>query len=74
MSSNLAFRALREFISQVDTIGELSHVRGGNWALEIGALTDVVRRTLPDKGPALVFEDIEDYPPEHRVFTNASAS
>jgi UbiD family decarboxylase len=74
LSSNLAFRDLREFISQVDAIGELSHVRGANWALEIGALTDVVRRTLPDKGPALMFEDIEDYPPEYRVFTNASAS
>jgi UbiD family decarboxylase len=72
--SQLSFADLREFIARVDELGELAHVPGADWRLEIGALTDVVRRTLPDKGPALMFDDIEGYPRGHRVFTNATAS
>jgi UbiD family decarboxylase len=73
-STTLSFTDLREYVGEVDQLGELRRIRGANWDREIGALTDVVRRELADKGPALLFEQIEGYSSDHRILTNATAS
>jgi UbiD family decarboxylase len=66
----IMYRDLREWLSQVEKIGELRTVRGADWELEIGALTQVAYKQ-PGGGPLLVFDEIKGYPQGYRVITNA---
>jgi len=64
----MPFRDLREFIEKVHEIGELKIVKGVHWDLEIGCLGELMAER---GGPALLFDEIVDYPPGYRVFLNA---
>ncbi|HZW58602.1 MAG TPA: UbiD family decarboxylase [Nitrososphaerales archaeon] len=57
---------LREYITQATEMGELQVVKGAHWNLEIGALTDL---NAKKRGPALLFDEIVDYPSGYRVLT-----
>lgn len=59
---------LRVFLDQVRALGELKEIAGAHWNLEIGALTELfAEESLP---PALLFDDIPDYPKGRRVLSN----
>lgn len=59
---------LREFVKRVEDLGELKRVDGADWNLEIGAITEI----LAEKhGPAILFDNIKDYPSGYRVLSNA---
>jgi 4-hydroxy-3-polyprenylbenzoate decarboxylase len=60
---------LRTWLEDVEALGQLQRVRGAHWDLEIGALTELTCTKLATP-PALLFEDIPDYPPGYRVLTN----
>lgn len=62
---------LSEFIENVDRLGELRHVRGADWNLEIGAVTDLNAKR---HGPALLFDEIKGYPKGYRVLTSLISS
>ena len=64
----MAFKDLREFIQQVDQIGQLRQVNHADKDTEIGGVTEVAAG-LPVP-PALLFDHIDGYPPGFRVFTN----
>jgi len=59
---------LRAWLREVEALGELKEVRGADWNLEIGAITEI-SGSEPNP-PALLFDDIQDYPPGFRIFTN----
>ena len=59
---------LREFLAGTAKLGELKTVRKADWNLEIGAITEI--SGAEPNPPALLFEDIIDYPPGFRVLTN----
>ena len=62
------FNDLREFIKQVEQLGEVRVVEGADWDLEIGRITELA---LSDpKSPLLVFDKIKGYPAGYRVVTN----
>ena len=65
------FNDLRDFIEQAEKMGEVRHVDGANWDLEIGALSEAMVR--PDS-PVLLFDNINDYPAGYRVCTNLVTS
>lgn len=55
----MAFKDLREYVSLLETKGELKRVKAEvDWDEEIGA---IVRKTLMKQGPALLFENIKDH-------------
>src|SRR3989338_3073067 len=62
----MGYKDLREWIQQVDEMGELKVLEGADWNLEIGTLT-----VLASKGkagsPALLFDRIKGYPQGYRV-------
>ncbi len=62
----MGYTDLREWIRQVDEMGELKILEGADWNREIGALT-----VLASKGkagsPALLFDRITGYPRGYRV-------
>ena len=47
-------------------MGELKTLKGCDWNLEIGAITELVAHK--EDGPAVLFEDIKGYPTGYRVF------
>ena len=61
----MSYRDLREWLEQVDAMGELRTVPGCDWNLEIGALAEVAGRG--QDAPAILFDKIKDYPEGHRV-------
>lgn len=62
---------LRGYIRAVEVEGELLKVDGAHWDLEIGAITELIAER---HGPALLFDNIVDYPRGYRVFSNGFAT
>jgi len=53
-------------------MGELRHVKGADWDLEIGAIAELSYRR--PKPRALLFDEIKDYRPGQRVLTGSTGS
>src|SRR5687767_1003058 len=58
---------LRSWIERVEQLGELQHVSGAHWDLEIGTISEINYRRKPPA--ALLFDDIVGYPRGQRVLT-----
>ncbi len=67
-------RDLREWIERVEGIGELMRVSGVHWNLEMGAVAEMIYHAYPGNSPAILFENIPDYPPDFRVLTGVTNS
>ena len=48
----MPYTDLRDFLKQVDDLGELRLVRGADWNVEIGAITDLAQHQI--NGPAVL--------------------
>ena len=59
---------LRVFLTEVKAAGELEEISGAHWNLELGALTELFAEQTPT--PALLFDNIPDYPKGRRVLSN----
>jgi 4-hydroxy-3-polyprenylbenzoate decarboxylase len=64
----MAFKDLREFVSALEGIHELRAVRGAEWNLEIGTISEIDYEL---KGPALMFDEVPGYPKGYRILANA---
>ena len=63
---------LRTWLGEVERLGELRHVGGADWNLELGAISELnVKKALP---PALLFDEIKGYPKGFRVLTCSTSS
>src|SRR5574339_246444 len=63
---------LRAWLDAVEKLGELRHVRGADWNLELGAISELnVKKDAP---PALIFDEIKGYPKGFRVVTCTTSS
>src|SRR5437764_1154452 len=63
---------LRNWLAEIEQLGELKHVRGADWNLELGAISELnVKKDLP---PALLFDEIKGYPQGFRVLTCSTSS
>lgn len=62
-------RDLREWMSQVDQLGELKRIDGAHWDVEIGAITELGHHR-GEHSHALLFDHITGYPPGYRVLSN----
>ncbi len=59
----------RDWLQLVDAIGELRVMEGVDWQHSIGRITEMLQHT--DGAPAVLFDDIPDYPSGHRLLVNA---
>lgn len=66
---NLAYTDLRDWIKQIEAMGDLRHVTGANAEEDIGQATDVLHHT--EGSPAVLFDQIPGYEPGFRVLVNA---
>jgi len=62
------YQDFREFIDEVERIGELKRIDGADLDLEIGAITEVAAAS--PSCPMLLFDKIKGYAPGYRVVTN----
>jgi hypothetical protein len=63
---------LRRWLAEVEALGEMRLVRGADWNLELGAISELnVKKEVP---PALLFDEIRGYPPGFRVLTCSTSS
>src|SRR5688572_28860192 len=63
---------LRPWLAQVEKLGELREVRGADWNLELGAISEL--NVKQDAPPALLFDEIKGYPKGFRVLTCSTSS
>ena len=63
---------VRSWLRRMEELGELQHVSGANWELEIGTISEINYRRNPPA--ALLFDKIPGYPPEYRVLTGSLAN
>jgi 4-hydroxy-3-polyprenylbenzoate decarboxylase len=63
---------LRAWLARVESLGELQHVSGADWNLEIGAISEINYRRKPPA--AILFDDIPGYPHGYRVVTGTLAN
>ena len=68
----MTFTDLRQYIDLVDDLGELRVARNAHWDLEIGGITELAQHRI--NGPAVLFDDIPDYPSGYRVLSNSMGS
>lgn len=66
------YHDLREYVGAVEKMGELSTIKGINWDIELGELTDVLAHQL--NTPMVMFDEIKGYPPGFRVLVNFTGS
>src|SRR3954471_24452151 len=63
---------LRAWLREIETVDELKEVRGADWNLELGAISELnVKKERP---PALLFDEIAGYPKGFRVLTCSTSS
>ena len=62
----------RDWINEIDALGELKHVEGADWNLEIGTIADIYQEKMGL--PALLFDKIKGYPPGFRILANSLTS
>ena len=60
--STVNYRGLRDWIEQVDKMGELLKVNGAHWDREMGAITQMLTETGKGKAPAILFDEVAGYP------------
>lgn len=66
---NLDYSDLRDWLRQVDAMGQLKAVNGANVDEDIGQATDVLHHT--PGSPAAIFDNIPGYQPGFRVLVNS---
>ena len=62
-------RDLRGWMAAVDQIGELKHIDGADWDVEIGTVTEMGHHR-GEQSHALLFDNIKGYPKGYRVLSN----
>ena len=68
----MGYRDLRDWLQIVEKMGQLEVARGAHWNLEIGTITELVHGQR--NKPAVLFDDIPDYPGAGRVLINTLGS
>ncbi len=58
---------LRQWLMRVEEFGELKKITGAHWDVEMGPLTQLMHEHHKGRTPALLFDEIPDYPNGYRT-------
>ncbi len=61
------YEGVREWLDLVESMGELKHIDGADWNLEIGTMAELIYRERSGTIPALLFDRIKGYPQGFRI-------
>jgi UbiD family decarboxylase len=62
----MSYRDLREWLQQVEKLGELKTIEGADWDLEIGAIIEMARKES-QVAPCILFDSIKGYEKGWRI-------
>ena len=62
-----SYRGLRDWIEQVEKMGELLRIQGAHWDTEMGAITHVLTESSKGRAPAILFDEVPGYPKGFRT-------
>jgi UbiD family decarboxylase len=74
LKNDAQYTDLRDLLGRIDNMGELVHVDGADWNLEVGGLLDVLYHAEPKNPPALLFDNLKGYPKGFRISAGATNS
>jgi UbiD family decarboxylase len=57
----MQYRGLRGWLEQVEKMGELQHVDGAHWDVEMGAITHMLTEKSRGNAPAILFDNVPGY-------------
>ena len=60
--SQLEYDGLREWLDHARDMNELAEFSGAHWDTELGAIAEIMVRDNAERAPAMLFDDIADYP------------
>ncbi|HXV83077.1 MAG TPA: hypothetical protein VEG60_24715, partial [Candidatus Binatia bacterium] len=63
----LTYRGLRDWVDQVEKLGELLRVNGAHWDREMGSITQILTESGKGKAPAILFDEVPGYPRGYRT-------
>jgi UbiD family decarboxylase len=63
----VTYRGLRDWIERVDKMGELLKLTGMHWDKEMGATTQVLTEKSKGTAPAVLFDEVPNYPKGFRT-------
>jgi len=62
---------LRKFLEKLEAMGDLKRISGADLQFEIGAISELA---FQNHGPALLFDRINQYPPNYRIAANVCST
>src|SRR5437870_147191 len=65
--SAVTYRGLRDWLEQVEKLGELLKVNGAHWDREMGAITQMLTEGSKSKAPTILFDEVPGYPKGYRT-------
>ena len=66
----MPYKDLRTFLEALEAHGELKHISGANWNLEMGSIAEIAYREGKEPKPAILFDEIPGYPKGYRTLFN----
>src|SRR5215831_20114744 len=61
------YRGLRGWLDEVNRMGELLHVNGAHWDVEMGAITHMLTEKSGGTAPAILFDQVPGYKQGYRT-------
>jgi len=74
MEAKMSYRDFREWLDLLDKRGEVKHLSGASWDLEMSGIAEIVYHEGKSPKPALLFSDIPGYPAHYRTLFGILAS
>jgi 4-hydroxy-3-polyprenylbenzoate decarboxylase len=65
--AKLSYRGLRDWLEQVERMGELLKINGAHWDKEMGSITQMLTESSKGKAPAILFDEVPGYPKGFRT-------
>lgn len=67
VAGRVKYRGLRDWIDQVDRMGELLRINGAHWDREMGSIAQMLTERSKGTAPAILFNEVPDYPKGFRT-------
>ncbi len=65
---------LRDWLDRIERFGEVKHIDGVDWNLEVGAVAEMIYHNTPENPPCLLFDNIPGYPKGFRLISGMTNS
>ena len=69
---NEGYEDLRALLEIFEEMGEVEHISGADWNLEVGAISEMTAAAKPGRAKAMLFDNIPGYPAGFRILSGGA--